>query len=339
MAIRSTDSDFAVYLDAYPFDAPWKAVKEESGMNNTTRIVYTGNEKYVLRVYDNHRNTAIVRIEHRLLDKLQEANLPFRVPRPVYNRSGSTITSTLDGKLAALYHYIDGERPTADTDRHVEGLGAAAGALSYAMSALEVGEDIEPIYKPYYEFEQSHAAMTEEIIGRMSASSELLGRRQTELKQLLIERTRLAGLRAAFASMPHQWIHGDIVFNNALVQKDRVSGILDFEFCTIDLRAMELAVVLAEFPSEDFSKAMKQIALFCRGYGASAKLTKEEINLLPDLVKLRMLDVFLHFAGRHSEGLDSEQVWDEQIRRAAYVCGWINLHHNELIALFDNYLR
>ncbi len=338
MAIKSTDSDFAVYLDTYPFDAPWKAVKEESGMNNTTRIVYAGNEKYVLRVYDNHCDTAIVRIEHRLLDKLQKAKLPFRVPRPVYNRNGSTITSTLEGKLAALYQYIEGERPTADNDRHVEGLGAAAGALSYAMSALEVGEDIKPIYKPYYEFEQSHEAMAGEIIGRMAASSELLNARQAELELLLNERTRLAHLRSAFASMPHQWIHGDIVFNNALVQEDRVSGVLDFEFCTIDLRAMELAVVLAEFPSEDLSRAMEQITLFCRGYGASVKLTKDEINLLPDLVKLRMLDVFLHFAGRYSEGLDSEQVWDDQIRRAAYVCGWIDQHHNELIALFDNYL-
>ena len=164
------------------------------------------------------------------------------------------------------------------------------------MSALEVGEDIKPLYKPYYEFEQSHKAMAGEIIGRMTASSELLNTRKAELELLLLERTRLAQLRSAFASMPHQWIHGDIVFNNALVQEDGFR-VLDFEFCTIDLRAMELAVVLAEFPSEDLSRAMEQITLFCRGYGASVKLTRDEINLLPDLVKLRMLDVFLSFCG------------------------------------------
>lgn len=334
----NTDGDFSVYLDAYPFAAPWKAVKEESGMNNTTRIVYSGKEKFVLRVYDNHRDAAIVRIEHRLLDKLQDANLNFQVPRPVVNRSGSTITLSPEGKLAALYHYIEGERPTSGSDLHVEGLGAAAGALSYAMNSLEVEADIKPVYKPYYEFEQSHAAMTNEMIEQVSASSELLNKRQEELKQLLIERTRLAALRSVFAAMPCQWIHGDIVFTNSLVQEDRISGVLDFEFCTIDLRVMELAVVLAEFPNEDANRALEQIALFCRGFRTSVQLTKDEINLLPDLIKLRMLDVFLHFAGRYSDGLDSEQVCDHQIIRASYVCAWLDQHQSGLAELFENYL-
>ncbi|MFC5648476.1 phosphotransferase [Paenibacillus solisilvae] len=338
MSFGNSDGDFAFYLEAYSRDTLWRAVKEESGMNNTTRMIYSGKDKYVLRVYDNHRDVGIVQIEHQLLDKLQLAGLPFQVPMPVANLNGSTITISPDGKLAALYAYIEGERPSSSTDRHVEALGAAAGALSNAMSHLEMDREIRPVYKPYYEFEQSHAAMTNEKLERLSQASEVLSKREAELSLLFAERARLAALRTLMADMPHQWIHGDIVFNNSLVHENRISGVLDFEFSTIDLRAMELAVVLAEFPNEDYSRALEQIALFCRGFGSSVKLTKVEIGQLSDLVKLRMLDVFLHFAARYSEGLDGEPVWDHQIQRAAYVCKWLDQYKAEITELFDNYL-
>jgi homoserine kinase type II len=67
-------------------------------------------------------------------------------------------------------------------------------------------------------------------------------------------------------------------------------------------------------------------------------LSGEELNLLPELVKLRMMDVFLHFAGRLLEGLDAEEVWEGQIRRASFVIAWLDEHRGRLDALFDRYL-
>ena len=42
---------------------------------------------------------------------------------------------------------------------------------------------------------------------------------------------------------PKQLIHGDLHYDNVLVEADKVSGLLDFEFCAYDWRAMELAVI------------------------------------------------------------------------------------------------
>ncbi|BBH19935.1 hypothetical protein Back11_12800 [Paenibacillus baekrokdamisoli] len=338
MSSGYTKGDFAVFLDAYPFEQPWKAVKEESGMNNTTRIVYTGDKKYVLRVYDNHRDAGIVQIEHMLLAELQKSELPYRVPQPITNRDGSTITSSADGKLAALYDYIDGERPSALVESHIEGLGRAAGTLSQAMQRLMTDSCVEPLHKPYYELEQSQAVTSNAVLLDLSASSERLSKRKQELHLLIDERARLSSMRSAFAALPHQWIHGDIVFTNALVHEEHITGLLDFEFCTVDLRAMELAVVLAEFPETDSERAIEKLSLFCRGFGSMVKLSEAEINLLSDLIKLRMLDVFLHFAGRLAEGLDEEHIWDEQIARASFVCSWLDLHKKELDCLFYSYL-
>ncbi|QYR19037.1 phosphotransferase [Paenibacillus sp. sptzw28] len=335
MAITA-GGDFAAFLDQYNLAAAWRAVEEESGMNNTTRMVYSGDNKYVLRVYDNHRDAQIVRIEHLVLEGLQALKLPFKVPQPVENNRNSSITVSPDGKLAALFRFIEGDRPSPKNPEHVAGLGRAAGLLSHALNGVR--PDVIPIYKPYYEFDKTHGAVTDEAIRVMAAESELLSGRTGQLEQLLRLRGQLLDLKPRIAALPHQWIHGDIVFTNSLCEGDRIVGMLDFEFSTVDVRVMELAVVLGEFPEAEEGTALERTALFCRGFGSAVKLTIDEIALLPELIKLRMMDVFLHFAGRYAEKLDPEQVWDGQIVRASYVCEWINRNLDKLEPMFRQYL-
>ena len=43
-----------------------------------------------------------------------------------------------------------------------------------------------------------------------------------------------------------QLIHGDLHYDNVLVENGKVTGLLDFEFCASDWRAMELAVCLSK---------------------------------------------------------------------------------------------
>ena len=45
-------------------------------------------------------------------------------------------------------------------------------------------------------------------------------------------------------------IHGDMHYDNVLVYEEKVSGLLDFEFCAWDFRAMELAICLSKYASE-----------------------------------------------------------------------------------------
>lgn len=39
-------------------------------------------------------------------------------------------------------------------------------------------------------------------------------------------------------------------YDNVLVYEGKVSGLLDFEFCAWDFRAMELAICLSKYASE-----------------------------------------------------------------------------------------
>ncbi|TYP72508.1 phosphotransferase [Paenibacillus methanolicus] len=324
----STSGEFAAFLNAYEWTSPWRAEREESGMNNTTRMIYAGDERYVLRVYDNHRDEAIVRVEHAVLLALSEKEMGLRVPEPVLNREGSTVTKGPDGKLAALYHYIEGCRPSPDHPAHIRGLGEAAGKLSSRLAAEQI--DAKPLYDAYYRFEVTHQAMAGDRLAELAGSQGLREEEGERIDAMIRLRDELRAAATRAARLPHQWIHGDIVFTNSVAAGDRIVGLLDFEFATIDVRAMELAVVLAEFPGPDTEVALHRIRLFCEGFGTAVRLNAEEADMLPELMQLRMMDVFLHFAGRLADGADDLDVWRGQIRRTSFVCEWIDRNRGEL---------
>ncbi|WP_182300980.1 phosphotransferase enzyme family protein [Cohnella cholangitidis] len=128
----------------------------------------------------------------------------------------------------------------------------------------------------------------------------------------------IQGFRAlldTFRTLPHQLIHGDINHSNSLVSgadSNRLAAILDFEFCTWDLRVMEIAVMISGFLNGN--DVMAKIELFLRGAGEQLSLDRAEIEAIPSLVRLRNLDVFLHFLGRYWDGVDDLSVLLEQTR-------------------------
>lgn len=322
--------DFTPFLQQYSFKQPWWVAQGESGMNNTTRMVEAGKERFVLRIYNNHKDTEVVKLEHELLQLLQKKALPFRVPRPVSNSAGETVTVSEDGTVASLFDYIEGERTDAGKRSHVSELGKAAGALTAALG--EVKPIGKPLYSPYYLLEETYAAMDSGTFSSLSERSDALRARRDAVRGLLNVKAELVGPAKRIAELPRQWIHGDLVFNNTVMLNDAISGVLDFEFCTVDARAMELAVTAVDMIKPETDDTLdKMLALFA-GYSDLVRLTRSEIELLPAMMKLRLLDVALHFAVRFVEGLDKEEVLCGIVDQSAYGCSWVDKHASELLA-------
>ncbi|MGG3281389.1 hypothetical protein [Paenibacillus solani] len=90
-----------------------------------------------------------------------------------------------------------------------------------------------------------------------------------------------------------------------------VSALIDFEFCTRDVRAMEPAVVISGFLGiRDERKAIRQ---FCEGFASAVRLSEEEITAISVLLRLRLVDVFLHFLSRYREGTDEVHILKDQV--------------------------
>ncbi|MFC4777741.1 phosphotransferase [Paenibacillus sp. GCM10023252] len=330
----------AAILDQYPLQKPYLFEEGLGGMNNTTRILMSGGERFVLRIYNNHADAAVVKLEHELLHQLAaQGSIGLAVPEPVVNSRGETVTRGPQGKLASLCRYLPGERPIPANEAHILGLGEAAGKLTNALAA--VTPDSEPIYLPYYEWEQTYAELTPVVLQALTESmpeSAQVDELRLQIDLLLKERMELSARYESMCALPQQWIHGDLNFTNSLAQGDAITALLDFEFCTRDMRAMELAVVLVDLLQPDVEESLRKIGLFCRGYGRHVRLTPEEQSILPVLMKLRMVDVSHHFMLRYREGLDPADVWTEQVKRAAYVCGWVNDVEHRLLTALNNSL-
>ncbi|CAM4434513.1 homoserine kinase type II [Paenibacillus endophyticus] len=315
------DINFTVYLNEYHFPEPYEVNQRDSGMNNTTRVILSGNERYAFRIYNNHKDVEIVRLEQEVLSALAQQSLPFQIPVPVRNKRGDTLSIAEDGTLSALFHYIDGDRPTASNPEHVYALGQIAALLANALESIK--PDRLPLYSPYYELEYTYAAMDEAAFLSMADRSDALRARSINFEYLQRERNLLKEVCVELEGWPKQWIHGDLVFNNTVSRENAIIGVLDFEFATMDVRAMELAVIIVDLLKPEDAELKMKIQLLVNGYKSICPLTAEELQLLPRLMKLRLLDVALHFAVRFRDQLDKDDVLCQIVDQSAFGCKWI----------------
>lgn len=312
-------------LTFYFFNEEPTILVGHSGMNNTTRIIKDGSNLYNLRIYNNHKDTNKLEFEHEVLRLLQAESLDIHTPIPVKNRNDRTITQLSGGKLVALFQYIEGERPTLEYEEHVAGLAAAAAKLSKGLLGLKI--ETEPAYSPYYELATNYAPLTDERINNICACSGALAQIKHELQRLQQERVLLESICPDIATLPKQWIHGDINCSNALVNGRQVVAILDFEFVTKDVRAMELAVLLAELIKPTTSKLDHKLKLMKSAFFDELALLDQELQLLDQLVMLRIIDVAMHFIDRYEAGLDDENIVITIIQNTNYALTYVSTLH------------
>lgn len=223
--------------------------KRSGGWNNTTYIVESGDRRAVLRVYNTHRDRDKIAFEHAVLLKLALLDLPFRIPVPILTAAGETMVQ-LDGgegKFACLFKYIEGSSPAEQDAGFYESFGDAAGTLSAVLSEVDPGQPA--VYRPYYELSNAYPLCSREAItGLYLNPPEALQALVPELKVLVEAYQNIEASLEQLRSLPHQLVHGDLNASNLLVDAEdtaRVTALLDFEFCTADLRAMEPAVILS----------------------------------------------------------------------------------------------
>lgn len=83
----------------------------------------------------------------------------------------------------------------------------------------------------------------------------------------------------------------------------RVTGILDWEFSTIDWRALEAAIALSKYLPEPEEKRWALLHAWMDGFiSAGGVLTAAEAQVFPDLMVLRHLVGFIYFLGNDPSG-------------------------------------
>ncbi|MBC8079414.1 MAG: phosphotransferase [Gorillibacterium sp.] len=320
--IASLDIYYNHILSQYQMANLWKVEVRDSGMNNTTRfLVGVNGDLRILRIYENHRDPDKLRFEHEILIQLQETKLAYVTPLPYPSLTGETFVTCLDGKLAAIFTYIPGERPVHTTCIELAyRMGQATAELVLSLAQLK--PLAATIYPPYYELGEAYPSAYADISHRVGINPDLKSI-SGDMLFLLAELNAFCQHMDSVRELPKQIIHGDFSCSNVLMEAGQVVGILDFEFATWDARAMELAVCLGEYISSEQDVDLNVQAVLT-GYGDKHKLTPAEALLLPELTKLRRLDVFLHFWNRYEAGLDPVEILRDQTIRSANACRYMN---------------
>lgn len=257
--------------------------------------------------------------EHRVLELLQGVALSFGIPVPIKTEEGSTIAALDDGsgKVACLFRYIEGICPSGDSAELPYVLGKASGELSQALASLH--PELPPAYPPYYRLPEAYPACgRREVLAFCEQPPAEFVELQRELH--FIEEAYDEALESleGLEKLPHQLVHGDLNASNMLIVPDRpteAAALLDFEFCTRDVRVMEPAVILSDLLGA--GKGREAVRRFCKGFGSGVRLSSEEIAALPVLIRLRKVDVILHFLSRYWNGTDEPEVLRKQIQLQA----------------------
>jgi len=128
---------------------------------------------------------------------------------------------------------------------------------------------------------------------------------------------------------PMQLIHGDLHYDNVLVDGGKVSGLLDFEFAAEDWRAMEIAVCLSKYAAE--KEPFKLMDAFLDGFAEKGVLTRAEVDGIPDMINLRIMSNVLYFIGR---AIAKEDTLEALTSRADMYCSridWVNTNSQKIV--------
>jgi homoserine kinase type II len=310
------------------------------GTNNSVQLVETGAGSYVLRLYRNYIDPARLRFESAVLVGLEVSGLPFAVPTPIPTITGERHTwlkNEREDILVTLTPRIAGQAPQPTNLEQATAAGEALGVLDLALKQLETHlSENGTSWRSYGDLEHCHPLVPDPYQGILELPIADDG------KQQLLERYRWLSRQVPtlYGSLPKQLSHEDYAPSNMLMEGKLVTGVLDFEFCSQDLRAMDLTVALSWWPVTTFGTGDEWPILlaFCQGFARQVTLSTDEVAAIPTLYQLRAYTSLIHRLGRYRQGLSSLEAVVDRAQAALEREAWLEIHEARLLDLLHGLL-
>lgn len=292
-------------------------------------------EKYILRIYNNGKNSARVKFEHEVLRQLGNQKLSFQIPSTLPSLEEKKAHVLLsNGAEACIFHIIPGSLPKTTSPRDI---GRATGELNSALGKVRL-DSFDGCAPPYYDLYKVHHAITRDIFYKEVESNPAFGACRESMDFLVAEIRKLEARLEQFQAknLPKQLIHGDLHFDNVLCVGDKVSGLLDFEFCAFDWRAMELAICLSKYAGE--KSPLPLFEAFVDGYVEKGRLQPAEAEMVADLINLRILSNVVYFVGRAVAGEDTIESLTSRAASYASRVRWVDENRAAIAAAITSRL-
>jgi Ser/Thr protein kinase RdoA (MazF antagonist) len=135
----------------------------------------------------------------------------------------------------------------------------------------------------------------------------------------------MARIPDLYVRLPQQFMHEDYAPSNLLMDGTQVTGVVDFEFCTRDVRAMDLTVALSWWPVRVLGTGAEWpiMRAFTSGYTRRITLDVDEIAAIPLLYEVRAYTSLIHRLGRHRQGLSPLEAVIDRAEAALARADWL----------------
>ena len=311
----------------WPIEKPVSFVPLQGGINNQVwKVEMAEGQSYVLRRIPDRNYVEHIRYEAAVLRALSEKSLPFLLPVPVKTRDGDSIgiVEQKDGEdvFALLTPLLPGRLPDRN---NIEIATTAAVALAQLDSAFAELSDTHitegvPLFATFGELACCHPLVPDPLAA---------------VERLPIDSTWATQIRHFLASvMEHtsdlhelsqQFIHRDYDPANILVDEQRVTAVLDFEFTGIDLRVLDLCVALSWWPIDVMGtgKEWELIDAFGNAYCAHFPLSEAELLAIPDVFRLHDAMSLVYRMGRYLDGRESNERIQNRMKHSLWREEWL----------------
>jgi Ser/Thr protein kinase RdoA (MazF antagonist) len=238
----------------------------------------------ILKATGPHGAVSEQRAQITLLQHLAATDPDLPVPRVIPSRSGDPLVEHPDDtggrRLVRAMSYLRGSMLSDEPDATAPwfAVGAVAARLDEALASL-ASEPFERVLL----WDLQRFADLQGLIGT-------LGDSESEPVVAAIIRDFAADVAPRLASLPRQVIHNDFNRDNVLVDPARpgtVAGVLDFGDAVTSARVIEVAVAMAYAVPIGPGDPWHAPSQVLTGYQSVARLSAEELAVLPRLVIAR----------------------------------------------------
>jgi Ser/Thr protein kinase RdoA (MazF antagonist) len=227
--------------------------------------VQHGNDAFVVRAYRRTQSAASIAYEHRVLRHLGDRG--WAVATPIAD------VIAHQGTAFALFPFLHGRPRLEETSLHQRARGQILARLHLDLdSMVSLGQRSD--------FQRADEAVVASALWAEQRSVSGDNVDAALVSEILVARERVCERLDSLASSrwPVTMAHGDLIAQNLLFHRDRLSGVLDFDAVHIDLRAADLACARRSRHDE-----------VVRGYLEVAELSDVECAALDDLWRASVL--------------------------------------------------
>lgn len=302
------------------------------GLTNYSQVITVNQKKYVARIYGSHsKNLDKLKFEIELTTFLEQLNLSFMIPGFLIAKTGEKFMELSNGQLGSVTRFIEGEVLDLKRVSDAREYGRTVGELSVAFQKFKSQSFMEDIrfYKMYHLHPLSNERSVSHFFDQLPFKIEsdqlsiLIGSLQAvQRNQFLID------------DLPKQIVHHDLLIFNLLIDNHtrKMSGVLDFDFASYDVRALELAICINHLLQINNS-SLSNLKLFLEEYSQYMTLTDEEIKCIPLLMEMYYVSLICIYIGQYYSGREIEEYFRFILNQLVIRKQWLDQNERELIEL------